>query len=36
MKLFHFMNHSGNREEIRQDAKVRSYVCINGVIMPVL
>ena len=36
MKLFHFMNHSGNREEIRQDAKVRCYVCINGVIMPVL
>ena len=36
MKLFHFMNHSGNREEIRQDTKVRCYVCINGIIMPVL
>ena len=36
MKLFQFMKHSGNREEMRQDAKVRCYVCINGIIMPVL
>ena len=36
MKLFHFKKIAENREEIRQDAKVHCYVCINGIVMPVL